>query len=168
MSMLRPSLKYVLFCTFFLLVLFYLSFILNTNPATDFIFHLVVLGLFIFFAEFDFKSNHNGGYLHFWQGMTIGFYVYGISAVAFLVIFGIYFMAEPSVLNDYKELTKDFYTSQKDTYIAEMGEDGFESLLKNVEETTPFNFWLWAGLKKIIAGFFVTPVISIILRRKPK
>lgn len=168
MSMFKVSFKYAVFCAVFLIALFVLGLSLGNSPFVDFFFHVLFFGIFIFFALKDFKINIYEGYLHFWQGMTIGFYLYTISALIFSIFLGIYLYIDSSVLMEYKQSTIAFLEPKKDIYTEQIGEDGFQTQLDSINAITLYDLWRISSIKKIIAGFFVTPVISIILRNKPK
>lgn len=171
MNMFRPSIKYALFCALFLVMFFFVSDYLGSNPLIDLsqlLFDVIIFGVFIFFAQKDFRDHVSGGVLHFWQGMTIGFFVYSAVALLFSVFLGMYLWLDPTLLPTYKESALEFLTNQQEMYEEQFGEDGFQVQLDGIEAVTATDLWLSSGVKKIIAGFFVTPVISIILRRKPK
>ena len=84
----KSTLKFALLAGVFMIVIYHLSFWLGVNPQIDLghlFVDLVLIGLFVFFAEKDYKTYKNGGILHFWQGMTIGFIVYAIGSAIFLL-----------------------------------------------------------------------------------
>ena len=169
--MFKVSVKYALFCALFLLVLFFLSSFFGANPLIDLthlFFDVIIIGVFIFFAQKDYKTNFYDGYLHFWQGMTLGFFVYTVVAVIFSLFLAAYLWLDPGVLAAYKESAIGFLSEKKDIYVEQFGEEGFQVQLDGIELVTAMDLSVSAGVKKIIAGFFVTPVISIILRKKPK
>ncbi len=171
MQMFKVSLRYAVFCGVFLIVLFFVSGYFGTNPMIDLthlVFDAIIFGVFIFFALKDFRVNIYNGYLHFWQGMTIGFFVYSVTALIFTVFLAAYLWLDPSVLPAYKSSAIDFLMSKKEIYTEQFGEEGFQVQLDGIDTVTAMDLWASSGVKKIIAGFFVTPVISIILRKKPK
>ncbi|XOV91485.1 MAG: DUF4199 domain-containing protein [Bacteroidota bacterium] len=171
MSMLKVSFRYALFCAGFLVILFFVSGYFGSNPLIDLsqlFFDVMIIGVFIFFALKDYKMNFYDGYLHFWQGMTIGFFLYTIVALMFSLFLALFLWADPALLTAYKESAIAFLNGKRDVYVEQFGEEGFQVQLDGIESVTAMDLWLSSGVKKIIAGFFVTPVISIILRKKPK
>jgi hypothetical protein len=48
-----------------------------------------------------------------------------------------------------------------------MSEDQFDARVEQIKTVSSRQMIAGATFKKIIAGFFVTPVIAIILRKKP-
>ena len=170
-SMFKISIKYALFCALFSVVLFFLSGYVGANPLIDLthlFFDVIIIGVFIFFTQKDFKTSENDGYLHFWQGMTLGFFVYTVVGVIFAGFLAMYLWLDPGALPAYKESATAFLSEKRDIYVEQFGEEGFQIQLDGIELVTATDLWVSSAVKKIIAGFFVTPVISIILRKKPK
>jgi hypothetical protein len=170
-EIIRNSARFALICGVFVSILFVLARYLNSNPLVE-INHLfidtVIFGVFIFFAASDFKKYRNGGILHFWQGMSIGFIVYFSASVIFTIFLLIYFQLDDTLLSDYIRDAMNFLEVRSDEYINEFGQEQFEEQKKAINETNAGGLVRTAAIKKIIAGLFVTPVISIILRKKPK
>ena len=169
--MFKVAIRYALIGAIFLVVLFFLSGVFGVNPLIDLshlLFDVIIFSVFIFFAEKDYKENLGNGFLHFWQGMTIGFFVYSSATLVFSLVLGIYFQTDPSILSDYQEAATAFLESKREQYTEQFGEGGFNIQLEGIKTVTLLDLWVSSAVKKIIAGFFVTPVISIILRKKPK
>ncbi len=110
----------------------------------------------------------DGGLFHFWQGMTIGFLVYTVATAVFSVLLLVYFEIITEALSSYKIAAIEFLNAKKELYLEEFGTDEFQSQIAAIEEISSFDLVLSATLKKLLAGFFITPVISIILRKQPK
>ncbi len=169
--MFKASWKYAIACGAFLIILYHISAFFGLNPLINIghlLFDILIFGLFIFFALKEFKTYGNNGILHFWQGMTIGFTVYAISTAIFslgLMIF--FFFAEDAVIK-YQEAATNFLNSRADIYKEQFGEEGFAKQLLEIQKVTMGDLIISSTLKKILAGFFITPVISIILRKQPK
>ena len=171
MLMFKVSIRYALFCSLFLVGLFFLSGVFGINPLIDLthlFFDILIFAVFIFFGLKDFKTNFGEGYLHFWQGMTIGFFIYSLTALVFTVVLVVYFLIDQSAIPEYKEAAISFLESRRAVYEEQFGIEGFKVQLEGVEKVTLTDLVVSSAVKKIIAGFFVTPVISIILRKKPK
>jgi len=167
--MIRVSLKYAAFCGIFITAIFHVSFLLNSNPLIDvshLIFDLIIFGLFVFFSQKEFKVYHTSGTFHFWQGMTIGLLVYLIASFLFGIGLFVYFSLFDHALEDYKLAASIFLESKSDIYKAEFGDKGFADQLDKIQGITAIDLITTSVLKKILAGFFITPVISIILRRQ--
>lgn len=169
--MFKHSIKYALICGVFLTIIYHLSILLGSNPLIDLshlIFDLILMGLFIFFMQKEYKSFLNDGFLHFWEGMTLGFLVYTIATVVFAIGLMIYFSIAPNAIDVYKDAAQSFLEERSETYIKQFGEEAYRLQRDEIVEITSWDLVLSASFKKLLAGFFITPVISIILRRRPK
>lgn len=166
----KLSLKYALICGTFLVLIFWLSFRFGSNPLIDFrhlFFDLILFALFIFFSNKEFKTYRNGGILHFWQGMTLGFFTYLPATVIFLVGVSLFFYFDPELLAGFKVEAIEFMERNKTEFLMDLSEQEYASRVKRVEEVTDGQMVASAALKKFLAGMFVSPVIAIILRKKP-
>lgn len=169
--MIRRSLKYSLICGLFLIGTFVLSFSFSINPFLDqntLFIDVVLFGLFVGFASWEYKNYENSKFLHFWEGMTIGFFVYGIAIGTFIIFLFLYFWLDDSLLENYKVLATEYYENHRVEYLEQIGSDTYEQALLSVENATVSQLVFGTSLKKIFAAFIVTPVVSIILRKKPE
>ncbi|MEP5612153.1 MAG: DUF4199 domain-containing protein [Cyclobacteriaceae bacterium] len=169
--MIKSSIKYSILCGFFLVTLFWVSVKFGSNPLLDirhFLFDLVIYFLFIFFAQKEFKTYHNEGILHFWQGMTIAFVVYLPAAVISTVSLLLIFQMDPSIMENYREGALAFLESKKIVLLEGITQEEYMQRVNDVDAITSTDLVISSGLKKVLAGFFITPVVSIILRKKPK
>ena len=166
--MLKRSSKYAITCGLFLLGFFALAYSLGSNPflnLSHLFFDILILGMFLFFACKEYKSYANGGYLHFWQGMSIGFIVYFSATVIFTIGLTLYFLINPDFLSEYKIQAMDFLLERKDIYLEKFSQERFDEQVKAIENVSTFTLMRGTVVKKLLAGLFVTPVISIILRK---
>lgn len=169
--MIKTTLKYSVICGVFLYVLFLLSQQFGTNPFIDLnqlFFDFIIFLLFSYFSMNEYKKYKNGGYLHFWQGMTIGFLLYVPAIFLFAVILFVHFAIEPGLLEQYREAAMEYLESNKATYLDQFGEKQYESQVEAIENVNQTSLIRTSSLKKILVGLFVTPMISIFLRKKPK
>ncbi|MEP0368643.1 MAG: DUF4199 domain-containing protein [Cyclobacteriaceae bacterium] len=169
--MLKISIKYAAICSVFLVVIFHLSAYLGIDPLINLvhlIFDLMMFGLFILFADKEYKAQQEHNIFHFWHGMTIGFNIYLAATILFITYLAVYFAIDETAVTVYQDAANAFIQDKKQFYIDEMGEEAFQEQLQKIKETTSTDLLISSGLKKIIAGFFITPVISIILRKQPK
>lgn len=169
--MVKHSIKYSILCGIFLVALFWVSMKFGSNPLLDirhFLFDLVIYFLFIFFAQREFKTYHNDGYLHFWQGMSIAFVVYLPAAVIFTISMLLIMELDPSMMDDYRAGALAFLESKKAVLLEGISQEDYDKRIQEVGEITISDLVISSGLKKILAGFFITPVVSVILRKKPK
>lgn len=169
--MIKPVIKYSILCGVFLFALFFVSLGFGSNPLLDirhFFFDLAIFFLFTFFAGKEFKDFRNNGYLHFWQGISIGFLVFIPAVLIFSFALYVIFQLYPELIAGYKEGAKALLDSKREVFLKEFSEDQLEEQITAVDAVTATQLVFGTFWKKLIAGFFVTPVVSIILRKKPK
>ena len=169
--MAKSSIKYMLLCSVFLLGIFFISIGFGSNPLIDirhFIFDVAVFFLFIFFAGKEFKDFNNGGFLHFWQGISIGFLVVIPAVIIFSLALYVIFELNPELIEGYKTGARAFLKEREDFFLEEFSPGQLKEQFEAIEDTTGLDLVLSTLGKKFFAGFFVTPVVSIILRKKPK
>ena len=109
--MFKVAKKFGFACGGILIGIFMLSKSIGVVPFIDynqFFLDIVFFAVFVGFASREFKRGFNGGYLHFWQGMTVGFFVYAIAIVIFLIFLIAYFLIDVNALQDYQQATRGY------------------------------------------------------------
>ena len=168
--MLKHSLKYAVLCGVFLSALFFVSLKFGSNPLLDqrhFFFDLAVFFLFIYFGSKEHKDFRNRGIFYFWQGISIGFIVLIPAVILYSIFLFVIFERYPELINEYKEGAKAILEAQKELYIETFGEEAIQDEYDLIESRRPIQLILRNSGWKVLSGFLVTPVVSIILRRKP-
>lgn len=169
--MIKPTLKYAVLCSVFLIALFFTSLNFGSNPLLDirhFLFDVAVFFLFIYFAGKEYKDFRNDGFLHFWQGISIGFIVFVPAVILFSLVLFVIFEYNPELTDGYKEGARAFLEAKKVVFLEEFSEEQFNDQLEAIDEVTSAQLVVSTFGKKLFAGFLITPVVSIILRKKPK
>jgi preprotein translocase subunit SecF len=128
---------------------------------------LVIFSLFIFFSCKEFKSYRNDGILHFWQGMTLAFMTYVPATLIFLIGIIAMFYFDSNLLIDFKSQAVVFMESNRLEFLQDMTDDQFNERVAQIKGVTATQMTSSATFKKLMAGFFVSPVITVILRKKP-
>lgn len=169
--MYKKSIKYALLCGFFAIGAFAVTFALEGNPFLD-VSHMIldvfIFALFIGFGAYEYKTYVKGGFLKFWEGMTMSFLVYTQATALFGIMLAIYFSVSADPLQDYQQAAMAFLEAEKDTYLKKFDESRYQQEWNDIQNLTLAGLFLNSLLKKIISGFFVAPVISIILKNNPK
>lgn len=168
--MLKSSLKYSILCGLFLLVLFWVSLLLGSSPLLEirhFFFDLLIFFFFVYFAAREYKQYQNDGFLHFWQGMSIAFLVYLPAAVIFAIGLLLILYVDDSIIESYKEGAPAFLESKREVFLERLTQSEYDERLRDIDNVTFSDLVVSSGLKKLVAGFFITPVVSILLRKKP-
>jgi hypothetical protein len=131
-------------------------------------FRIFLFGIFIFFSLKEFRDRNNAGLLYFWQGM-MGSYVF-IAAFSVITALAIIIIAwvQPDFIAEYVRLFTEQAHAGAAEAIQQMGEENFERNLQALQATNGSERALVYFLQSIWISFFISIVISIILRRQPK
>jgi len=163
------SVKYGLVGAGLCIVLFFILLALGENPLINgTLFGFFFIPIFVFFAIKEFKKFYNEGYLHFWQGMTIGFGTYMVLAVfsaAFIWFYLEFF--DPQLLQDYIANRIELMNGSRDNLVERLGQDTFDTSLASVQSASAFDLALDDFLRKTFAGFFITTIVSVVMRQRP-
>jgi hypothetical protein len=143
----------------------------GTSPFLDirhFFIDLVIFFLFCYFAAKEYKTYNNDGFLHFWQGMSISFIVYVPAVLIFCTVLLFILKSNPSFLADYKLGAIEILEKQQELFPQNFSESDYNVKLATINDVTAIQLTFDTLKKKIVAGFFISPVVSILLRKKPK
>ncbi|MES2732178.1 MAG: DUF4199 domain-containing protein [Bacteroidota bacterium] len=123
--------------------------------------------LFVIAALLYFRKVIRGGWLHFWEALSIGFLTNLLSALVSAVLILLFITkVDTSVLPTHLHQLEQMLLLRKKEYVILAGEDNFKRQLEQTRLTTPMDmFWDELGKKGII-GFFLVLFVSILLRRQ--
>ena len=119
----------------------------------------------IYFALNEFKTVKNEGILHFWQGMSIGFFVNIFSFGIYMVFLFLIMNFDENILTSYQQQAVEFLEIKAAQYIEGFGEEQYQIQLETILETTILDMALMGGVKKFISAMLITPVLSILKRK---
>ena len=162
------GLRYAGVAAFLLIIIFLVSYYIGVHPFIEIshlFFDLFVYGLVTFFALNEFKKVINEGILHFWQGMTIGFFVNIFSCGIYVVFLVLIMNFDENILISYQQEAIDFLEIKSVQYIESFGREQYENQLETIQETTTLDLIILGGLKKFISAMLITPVFSILKRK---
>jgi hypothetical protein len=131
-------------------------------------FRIFLFGVFIFFALKEYREQYGEGILYFWQGM-VGSYVFLLSfgLLAAMAVF-LFSLVEASFVTEFVRL----FTEQAKAIPAEelerVGKVDFERNLLELSNTNGYQLALLHGKQSLIIGFFISIIITIVLRKQPK
>jgi len=149
------------------IILFYLGrHPLLVAPYLDF--RLFLFGIFIFFTLKEFRDAYQGGELYFWQGIIgAGIVVFIGNAIA---AFGLYIFGtlDSSFLALFIKQTTDYFHSFPKEEIERIGKESFERNLAALPATDIASLSGTYFIHGIFIGFFVSIILSVILRKQPK
>tara|TARA_B110000037_G_scaffold193933_1_gene229199 strand:- start:1116 stop:1472 length:357 start_codon:yes stop_codon:yes gene_type:complete len=96
---------------FLMTMTFLVSYYIGVHPFIEMshlFFDLFIYGLVIYFALNEFKTVNNEGILHFWQGMSIGFFVNIFSLGIYMVFLFLVMKFDENILISYQLQAVDF------------------------------------------------------------
>ena len=169
--MIKSSIKYSILCGVFLVGIFFISLKFGSNPLLDsrhFWFDLGVFFLFTLFAGKEYKDFRNDGYLHFWQGISIGFIVFIPAITLFGISLFVILQFDDSLMESYRYGAEELIRRNEDFYEEELGEEALNERFKSIAKMTPAQLVQMTFRNKLFSAFLITPVVAIILRKKPK
>lgn len=100
--------------------------------------------------------------------MTIAFIVYVPAVIIFCISLIMIMNVDQSYLVDYKIGAIEMLENQKELFLEKFPQEQFDLQLQAINEVTAMRLTFDTLGKKILAGFFISPAVSIILRKKPK
>lgn len=130
-------------------------------------FRVPTFALLLFFALKEYREFYNEGVLYFWQGTAgslLFLFTAGLVAAGGIMIFGSF---ESGFIPEYvRQFTEQVQRLPKDT-VDQIGKDVIERNLRELPATklsSLASLYAWQGL---VIGFFISIIISVILRRQP-
>jgi hypothetical protein len=168
----KVSLKYAVSCGVIMCISFLIELNVGVQPNINLvsgIFDALIFFLFIFLGAKEYKDYKNDGYLHFWQGLSIGMIIFLVTGVIFLVFQATYYSVSQGAFDQYiSDLIS--YAESRRAFLVEQGMSNIdiENYLKELKQTTLSSLIFSSLKKKLIVGFFVTPVIAVLLRKQSK
>lgn len=136
-------------------------------PIFDF--RIILLGVFIFFGLKEYRDYHQEGVLYFWQGL-IGSFVLTVvfAAVASLLIFGFGSLNAEFVQDYVAETTKYLKELMENPEVDQAGKELIQRNLIDIPATTIGNLANKYLVQSFIISFFISIILSVVLRRQPK
>lgn len=142
----------------------------GSNPLLEMrVFDFFIIPVFIFFGIKEFRDTFNQGLMEFWQGMTVGFFIYGSIAVVYAVFLATALqLFDPEMLQSYISESLAVIKENKDILTEEMGVESYQSSYEEVSKTTGLDLAIDSLVKKAGIGFLLTSVLSTVLKKQPK
>ena len=131
-------------------------------------FRIVLLSVFLFFLLRDFRDNHQGGILYFWQGM-IGSFIF-ILVYAIVAALGILILESirPDFLTSYIDLSIQQIKSLPAEVLERIGTETVQQSLEALPHTGLFELPKLYIVQSFAFGLFISIILSVILRKQPK
>jgi hypothetical protein len=133
------------------------------SPFLDF--RIFIFGVFIFFSLREFRDFYQGGTLFFWQALFGSFVIVMLSSLissAGLYLFG---SVEEEFVTSYVQQMTQYLKTFPPEEIQRIGKDIYERNLRELPSTNISTLVLTHFAQGIIIGFFVSIILSVILRK---
>ncbi|MFC2125673.1 DUF4199 domain-containing protein, partial [Bacteroidota bacterium] len=147
-------------------VLFIILFYSGKNPfliPAMLDFRILVFPIILLFGIRDFKENINGGYLHFWEGMSVGLleiFVFSFLMLLFILAFGS--LIETGLVDQYITDLQEQIIAGKERFSGSIGEEAYSKTLEILPSTTIFDLALDYFLKSWPLGLFLIIILTLI------
>ena len=164
----KLSLRYGAIGVLLIIIMFLVFYYSGQNPLDELqMFDLFIIPVFIFFGIKEFRDRFNGRFLKFWQGMTAGFITYTSYALGSALFIWLFIeWIDPSLVSAYVEGSLKTLEETRTTIVEEMGAEAYISTYDDVKDTSQNDLILDSIFKKMIVGFMITSVVSVVLKRK--
>jgi hypothetical protein len=146
-------------------------FYMNRHPlmmAPYFDFRVILFGVFIFFAQKEYRDYFQEGVMYFWQGMMIALITFTVANIISSVGMQIFGMLEDRFVTSYVEQMRTYLLTFPEQEVKRIGKEIFDSNFKQLSSTNVFDLTISFFVKGTVIGLFVSVIISIILRKQPK
>jgi hypothetical protein len=150
----------------FCMVAFLMFIFLEVDPTSfSMIFGYIILPVFLFLGIRYFRNYQNAGQLSFSEGMSLGFFIYGLIALLSGVSIWMILIISPSLFETIKGSKINVLENNREMISSQLGEDSFTTTMHSVMNMTAFDLAANDFIWKIVPGLFFTIIISIILRK---
>jgi Protein of unknown function (DUF4199) len=129
---------------------------------------ILVIAILTFFALKEVRDYFLGGILFFWQGMGGCLVFLGAMALVDWAGIAIFGALELGFVTAYIEQGIAQIKSIPAESIAQIGQQAVDEVLKTLPTTTLTDMSLKYTSQTFAIGFFITIIVSVILRRQPK
>ncbi len=131
-------------------------------------FRIPLFGIFIYFILKELRDYYFGGLLFFWQGMIAGS-LFGLTyAVVTGLLIWIFAINVPDFVIQYVELATNQLRSAPKEMIERVGKDTVDRAIAALPLTKASDLAFDYFIKCVPFGFFISIILSVILRRQPK
>lgn len=131
-------------------------------------FRIFLFGIFIFFTLKEYRTYYNNGILYFWEGL-IGSLAF-VTVFAILTSVGVYIFSstDKNFIQSFITLFKEQVKTFPPDVVKQIGKENFERSLNELSATTPYDMARNYFTQSYIISFFVSIILSVILRKQPK
>lgn len=150
-----------------LIVMYYLGrHPLLIAPYLDF--RIVLFSILLFFGLKEFRDYHQGGVLYFWQAMIGSAVVVVVASVTSSIGLQVFGMIDKDFVSTYVTQMVSYLQTFSKEDVERIGKDVFERNINQLPTTNISVLAITYFAQGLGIGFFVSIILSVILRRQPK
>lgn len=155
-------------CGVLLMITYYMmdSHPLMVSPFMDF--RVLLFAVFIFFSLKEFRDYHQQGELYFSQGMMVSFIFTIIAATVSALLVWAFCSFESTFIPSYVTAMTEYLKTFPPEDVERIGKEVFESNLNSLSATNGKQIAGKYFIQSVMIGFFVSIILSVILRKEPK
>lgn len=131
-------------------------------------FRILLFAIVIFFALKEIRDFHNKGVLHFWQGMMSGLFITLIFSLVASGLLHWFAQWNPAFVEQYISLSLEQINNFSPEDIERIGKTTFDQSLEALKRADAYFLASRYLVQSFVLSFFVTIIISVILRSQPK
>lgn len=139
---------------------------LMISPFFDY--RIILYGIFIFFGLKEYRDFYQQGILYFWQGLFGSAVVVLTASLVASIGLLIFVRIEPEFVSSYVHLMTQYLKSFSEEDIQVIGKSAFDSNLNALSSTNSWHLVITYFSQSLIISFFISIILSVILRRTPK
>ena len=139
---------------------------LMISPFMDF--RVLLFGVCIFFSLREFRESHQNGALYFWQGMMASFIMVVVAATFASILLLAFCSIESSFIPSYVTAMTEYLKTFPPEDITRIGKDVYDRNLDQLPATNSKQIASLYFMQSLMIGFFVSIILSVILRKEPK
>ncbi|MBY0434990.1 MAG: DUF4199 domain-containing protein [Cyclobacteriaceae bacterium] len=136
------------------------------NPFLDF--RVPLFAVLLFFALKEVRDFFSEGVLHFWQGMIGGFVFTATFALLCAVFLLVFTALQPGFVSSFISIAMEQTKAFSAEDIEKIGRTAYEEGVRALQTTDGRFMATRYFFQSFIIGFFISIIISVILRRQPK
>jgi len=144
---------------------------LNRHPflvPVQFDFRIILFSVFLFFSLKEFRDFYQNGELYFWQGLISSFLLVATFALVAATLISIFSALVPGFVASYIRLFSEQLRTWSPQDIERIGKENFERNLKLLPSTNTLDLALLYVGQSFGIGFFISIILSVVLRKQPK
>lgn len=135
-------------------------------PYLDF--RILLFSILLFFGLKEFRDYHQHGVLYFWQAMIGSAVVVAVASVISSIGLQVFGMIDKDFVSTYVSQMVSYLQTFSKEDVERIGKDVFERNINQLPTTNISVLAITYFAQGLGIGFFVSIILSVILRRQPK